>query len=31
MLDTFALWCRILIKERGDRDGGGTNLFGERK
>jgi hypothetical protein len=24
-LDTFALWCRILIKERGDRDGGETS------
>ena len=24
-LDTFALWCRILIKGRGDRDGGETS------
>jgi hypothetical protein len=26
-LDLLALWCRILIKERGDRDGGGTSVL----
>jgi hypothetical protein len=26
-LDTLTLWCRILIKERGDRDGGGTSVL----
>jgi hypothetical protein len=26
-LDTLAVWCRILIKETGDRDGGGTSVL----